>query len=185
MGDYNDDDGNAPPEWKKSAARDILYDMIVDGVIPGKDDITPKEVFEKYCKDLDEFKHFQDYKELKFAEKLRATRERAAKKSSRSKEDANFLAHDRQVFPAPIMDTKGFALWKGSKAQELLRKAIEKGDHNKKKPKVLYEEQAEWYENYTLDYFRDRIYQEIKFNKRQVFVKEKAEAAAEKAAAKK
>jgi hypothetical protein len=185
MADSNGDDNNAAPEWKNSAARDCLYDMVVDGVIPGKDDITPKEVFEKYCKHLDEFKHFQDYKELNFASKLRATRERAAKKSSRSKEDAEFLAHDRQIFAAPVMDTKGFAMWKGSKAQELLRKAIDKGEHEKKKPKVLYEEEAEWYENYTLDYFRDRIYQEIKFNKRQVFVKEKAEAAAEKAATKK
>jgi hypothetical protein len=172
------------PEWGKSAARDYLYDLVLDGTIPGKDEIKPKEVFNIYCKHREEFKYFQDYKALDFAGKLRSARERAGKKTDQSKEDEAFLAHDRLIFPKPTVDTHGYPMWKGSKAQEILREMIAAGRHKKDKPKVLYESEEEFYENYSLDFFRDRIYQEVKFDKRAEYVKYKAEKAAEKAAEK-
>ena len=83
---------NDPPVWAKSMARDYLYGLIAKGKIPGRTEIKPKEVYENYCKDRPEFKHFQNYKEMKFADKLRGLRDKHATKSSRSDKDDAALA---------------------------------------------------------------------------------------------
>ena len=41
------------------------------------------------------------------------------------------------------------------------------------KPQFLYAESEEYYENFDLDFFRDKIYQEEKAAKRLVWVKQK------------
>ena len=169
----------APPKWQDSAAKEYLYSLICDGTLPGKDEIKPRQVFDQYCKDRPEFIHFQDY-EL-FKGRLLRLREKAKKRADRAKRDADCLAHDRMIWPAVTMDTKGNDLWQKSKAQELLRKDIEKGEHRKKKPKDLYETQEEYYDNYDLDFFRARIYQERKWFKRQRHKKHKEEEKARKA----
>lgn len=172
-----------PPDWRKSAAKAYLYALIVDNKIPSRDEITPKKVFETHCKDRPEFKDFQDY--THFASRLLSLRKKSESRGDRAKEDADALAHDRKIFPAPTEDTKGQPMWKGSKAQELLRKDIKDGlldqidpitGRRIYKPKGLYEMREEYHEKYSLDSFRNRIYQEIKFDKRLTWVESKVEA---------
>ena len=91
------------------------------------------------------------------------------------------MAHDRAIFPEPTHDTKGQPKWKGSKAQELLRKDMERWKNQKVKPKTIYNEREEYYDHYTLDFIRNKFCQEDKFNKRQAWLEAKAAA---KAAAK-
>ena len=79
--------------------------------------------------------------------------------------DAECFLHDRAIFPAPKEDTKGNIMWQSSLAQELLREDIKAGRHKDMKPKVLYETKAAYNENYELDFFRSRIYQEVKWFK--------------------
>lgn len=168
------DDGPAP-EWKNSRARDYLYGLIVDRKIPGRDDITPRAVFDNYCKMRPEFKHFQDYKQIKFADKLRYLRNKISEKEDRSKVDADAFAHDRLIFPAHTQDTKGRPIWAGSKAEELLRKDIQDGKNKEMKPRFLYELREEYNENYDLDFFRNKIYQVEKALKREAYVKAKSD----------
>lgn len=182
--DQTEDD--TPPVWAKSKAREYLYGLIKNKKIPGKKEIKPKDVYEQYCKDRPEFKHFQDYKELKFADKLRGLRDKHETKSSRAEEDDAALIHDRKIFPEQKEDTKGRPIWAGSKAQEQLRKDIADGKHKSKdmKPRFLYATNAVYYENYDLDFFRDKIYQEEKAAKRLAWVKQKEQAKEKKKSSK-
>jgi hypothetical protein len=176
----NDKQEGKPPEWKKSKARDYVCGLLVRGELPDRNKIKPRQVFDKYCKDRPEFKHFQDYKELKFASKLLYLRKMLEARTDRSKEDAASLAHDRLIFPPPTEDTKGRPLWAGSRAQKLLIDDIKRGKHKTMKPKLIYESQEEYYENYDQDFFREKIYQEVKALKRATWVKAKSENAKNK-----
>jgi len=109
----NDNQGVLDEDWRDSAAKDYLYSLLVEGMIPGKDDIRPKQVFEQYCKDCPEFEPFQDY--TNFANRLRALREKAVKRSDRATVDAANFTHDRQIFPAPTEDTNGNTMWQSPK----------------------------------------------------------------------
>ena len=86
-------------EWRNSEARDVLYGLILDGIIPS--DMKPKEVYTTYLKHLPAFAPYQNYKALQFAGKLASTRKRATAKVDRAAEDLRFFEHDREIFPAP------------------------------------------------------------------------------------
>lgn len=165
----NEEQNQKPPQWKNSAAKAYLYKLIVDNKIPDRKHIKPRQVFETYCQERPEFKHFQDYSN--FASRLLSLRNKAEEKGERADADSARLEHDRAIFPKPTVDTKGFAMWQGSEAQKLLRQDIESGKNTTMKPKLLYETKSEYYENYSLEFFRNRIYQEVKFNKRERYVK--------------
>ena len=148
--------------------------MILAAEIP--EDMTPKAVYLKFLQHLPEFQPFQDYTKLKFADKLASARERAGRKAYRAAEDLEYMKHDREIFPAPTVDTRGQPFWSGSKAQELMRQALADIDSGKKpyvKPRFLYTQEDEWFENYPLEFFRKRIYQEIRFQKRAAWLLEK------------
>ena len=155
--------------WQHSAAKKYLYKLIVDGTIPST--MKPMQVFELYCKDRNEFENFQDYSN--FGDRLRRLRQKVKRRSDRAELDVACLAHDRDIFPAPTVDTKGNPMWQNSLAQELLREDLEAGKHKEMKPRVLYETRAAYNEFYDLDFFRERIYQEIKAKKHKVYIKEK------------
>ena len=160
-----------PPEWTDSAARAYLYALLIAGDIPSNK--QPKEVFNEYCKDRPEFKDFQDYS--KFGSRLYYLRKKAAQRKGRADEDDEALAHDRNIFPLQTEDTRGRPIWAGSEAQKLLRQDIENDLHKTKKPKELYEEREEYYNDFDLDFFRNKIYQEQKALKRAAWVKAKSE----------
>ncbi|CAB9527363.1 unknown protein [Seminavis robusta] len=164
-------DAEKAPTWTKSKAKDTLYDMIVTGKVPSKEEITPKELFEQYLKHLPEYKYFQDYTALGFASKLGYLRDKAAERQDRSRDDAKALEHDRLIYPPRTEDTKGRPIWEGSPAQEQLRKDIKAGKQKDLFPRHLYESQQVYYENYDLDFFRNKIYQVEKAMKRVAWVK--------------
>lgn len=170
----NNKEDNKPPEWRKSKARNYLCSLLATGELPDRHSIKPKEVFDKYCKQRPEFKHFQDYKDLKFASKLLYLRNMMKDRSDRSKEDAAALAHDRLIFPPPTEDTKGRPIWAESRAKNLLVEDIKNGKHKTMKPKVLYESRDEYHADYDQDFFREKIYQEVKALKRVAWVKAKS-----------
>lgn len=163
------------PEWKNSEARNFLYGLLIRNELPGRLDITPREVFDNYCKNRLEFRLFQDYQALNFANKLRNLRDKVEVKSTRASEDAQFLAHDRLIFPPSTEDTKAQPWWPESEAQALLRQDINDKKHENLRPKELYETREEYYSNYSLDFFRNKIYQEIKAKKREAWINDKAE----------
>ena len=100
----------------------------------------------------------------------------------RAAEDLQFFQHDRAIFPPPEFDTKGLPVWKGSQAQKKLRKCLEEiasGKTDYQKPRLLRKDHDE-FQVYPLEIFRKKIYQEIKFSKRQKWLEEKFGTATEK-----
>lgn len=165
-----------PPEWKKSKARDYLFKLCLNPDFPAGDAITPKQVWEEEpwkVKDVPEFKWFQDYN--KFAGRLRDQRKRAYKKTGRAKEDDEYLKHDRKIFPERTQDFGGEPIWQRSKAQELLRRDLNDEERMQLKPKQLQLLEEE-YLKFSLENFRDRIYQERKAMQRIVYVKKQRAA---------
>ena len=73
------------------------------------------------------------------------------------------------------VDTKGNPYWQNSLAQQLLRADIEDNKHKQMRPRLLYETRVAFHETYSLDFFRDRIYQEVKAKKHRIYTKEQCE----------
>jgi len=162
---------------EKSAARDKLYELVCDGTIPPATEMKPKMVYETFCKPLPEF---ASVAYDGFATRLRSARQRASKQKGRATIDNDAFQHDRQMFPAQLFDCHGEPKWAGSAAQKLLRVDIKNGKNKTTNPRLLYKTQEECYQNYSLDTFRDRIYEEVKALKRKECMKTKAEKKAEK-----
>ena len=57
---------------------------------------------------------------------------------------------------------KGYIQWQKSEAQERLLEDIEAGFLESMGKKELYESRREYYENFPLDVFRDKIAQEVR-----------------------
>jgi hypothetical protein len=91
-----------------------------------------------------------------FANNLRELRKRLAKQKDWAEKDAAGLASDRRIHPIEIEGR-----WPGSKAESLLKEAIEEGKHLTMKPKDLYEEH-DAYKEFTADQFRKHIDQEVR-----------------------
>ena len=56
----------------------------------------------------------------------------------------------------------GYIQWQGSKAQELLKTDIENGMLDRLKKQVLWLSRPEYNNNFPLNVFHDKIYQEIR-----------------------
>ena len=80
---------------------------------------------------------------LNFASKVSGTRAspRAGNKVGRANEDEEFFKHDGFIFPAPTVDTRWQPIWKGSKAQKVLREFltdIASGKKKHQKPMIVW-----------------------------------------------
>jgi hypothetical protein len=104
---------------------------------------------------------FQDYLYAKFSSRLSSLQ--------MTMKDANDHAdQDQQAFDnfkanhTPLHFThKGYIQWQKSEAQERLLEDIKAGFLESKGKKELYESRPEYYENFPLDTFRDKIAQEV------------------------
>ena len=64
--------------------------------------------------------------------------------------------------PVSYFSHKGYIQWQGSEAQELALEHIAKNIHNTSKWKDWHESHPEFYENFELAVFKDKIRQEIR-----------------------
>lgn len=80
-------------------------------------------------------------------------------------EDANSHAEaDQEAFrnfkanhPRSLFSHKGYIQWQGSEAQESLLEDIEAGFHQSMGKKELWESRPEYYENFPLNAFYDKV----------------------------
>jgi hypothetical protein len=159
-------------DWGDSEAKEYLYSLLKEKKIP--DNLKPKDVYEQFCKGRSEFENFP--RDRNWPSRLKRLRDKASTRNNRAAVDDACLAHDRLIFPEPVLDLiHGCKVWQGSKAQELLRQDIKDGKHPAMKPKDLYETREEYYLDYTLDFFREKIYQEKKAFKHKEYIKDKEE----------
>ena len=165
-------------DWKNHPAKLFLKKCFVNGTIsmnyqtknggPG-----PREVWDEHCKDNPLFTGMKYG--TKFTNRLLGVRNDNEKKMNRKEDDQKAYDNYRANHPRPTHDHKGIPLWDGSPAQQLLKEMMARGEHVGKAPKELWEgEHKEVFQVYTLDVFRDHIYQEKRLWKMQNYLKKEA-----------
>ena len=165
-GDLENEDANALKVivWAKSAAKQFLKKCFREKVIP-PDYKDAKQVWKDHCESHRAFARMSC--DDAFVRRLGTVRDDYVKKLGRMRKD--LLAHvkAKKNHPTPELNFRGEPQWHGSKAQRLLKELVAQGQHVAKKPKDLHAKNAE-FKVYSLQTFRDHIYQEerlLKFNR--------------------
>jgi len=164
-------------EWKNSAAKKHLRQLFKDRIIPFEYSTEqggpgPKSIFDEHCKMHAAFKGME-YDNL-FPTRLRLVRDDIQSKEERKELDRAAFTNFRKIHPKKAFNSLGQPRWEGSEAECSLKSDIEtilkledEGEIKKKlEPKVLYnDEDRPEYRVFTLNVFRDHIYQERRLRK--------------------
>jgi hypothetical protein len=153
-------------EWRKSAAKQVLKGHFREGKIsPNYQDA--QEVWTEHCKDTDAFKRMQC--DDTFFRRLKTVRDDYLKKVERCQMDLEAFTIAKKNHPTPKKNSRGEPQWNGSIAQNLLKEAVKLGHHLEVTPRDLWIKKKE-YQVYSLQTFRDHIYQEQRLLKFQHYV---------------
>lgn len=141
--------------WRKSEAKKLLAQDIIDGTIP--EDMDWKDVFQwrpEYT--LSNYRLFKS--------RLDGLRNQISAAKKRAKRDEKALSVDRKLYPACLHDDQGALRWDGSAAQSWLKNDVAENKHKEMKPSELYLERP-CYQAFSLDVFRGHIHQEVRLQK--------------------
>jgi hypothetical protein len=150
---------NKKNKWRKSKAKKILYDMLLDGTVPMDNTMPLEDIYL-----LDE--EFAKFDFARFRGRLNRLNAKIKELDSRADEDLEaFRTYKRNHKPS-LFSHKGYVQWQGSTAQELLWDDLDAylKDPNQK-PKDLWMSRKEYRDEFPLDAFRDKIKQEIRTQK--------------------
>jgi hypothetical protein len=153
-------------KWRKSKAKQLLYEAIMDGVVPleAKDEhgnmtMSIKDIYLVH-------QEFAFYSFEKFPNRLKALRDKIKELDSRADEDELAFKIYKKNHKPSLFSHKGYIQWQGSSAREYLLDDLD--DYLKdpnKKPKDLWLSREEYRNEFPLDAFRDKIKQEIRTTK--------------------
>ena len=146
-------------KWRKSKAKQILYEMLLDGTVPMEDTMP---ILDVYLLD-EEFAKF-DYD--KFKGRLNRLRAKIRELDSRADDDLEAFRTYKSNHKPSLFSHKGYIQWQGSNAQELLWDDLDAYLKDPDmKPKDLWSSRKEYRDEFPLDAFRDKIKQEIRTQK--------------------
>jgi hypothetical protein len=148
--------------WGKSKARDLLFKDLVDRKIPrqavdehNKSTMKLETIFQMHPE-------YKLYDRTKFSGRLSDLRRIYDEFMFRAEIDQEAFEHFRDNHQPSLFSHKGYPEWQGSEAQRLLKLDIEAGKHTRMSKTDLHDSNREYYENYPLDTFRDKVYQELR-----------------------
>ena len=149
-------------KWGKSKARKLLYKGILDGRVPRK---ATDEAGKRTAKLIDFYNSWDEFKLYhysKFSRRLGTLQsqieERLARKDLDQEAFDNYVANH----PVSLFSHKGYIQWQGSHAQALALEHIQQNIHNTTKWATWHGEHPEYYQNFPLDAFKDKIRQELR-----------------------
>ena len=149
-------------KWKKSKARALLYADIKEGRVPlvakdadGKPTMALKDIYALHPE-------FQDYDYGKFSSRVSGVRKIIQGCTNRAAADLAAFNNYKANHPPSVSSHKGYIQWQGSKARECLLEDIKEGKHKRLSRQELFGSNAEYYENFNLDVFREKLYQELR-----------------------
>ena len=150
-------------KWEKSKAKQLLYKDILEGRVPrnattadGKSTMPLKSIYELRPE-------FQEYLYSKFSSRLSSLRKTIKDRSYRANLDQEAFDNYKANNPVPAaFSHKGYIQWQGSEAQALCREDIEHGLHKSMSRMELFGSRSEYYKNFPLKEFRDKVRQEIR-----------------------
>ena len=148
-------------KWKKSKAKQRLFELLMDGTIPMEKDgtMTYEDI---YLLD-EEFGKFQ-YEQFKgHVNRMRA---KIKELDNRAADDLEAFRNFKRNHKPSLFSHKGYIQWQGSTAQELLWDDLDAYLNDPtKKPKDLWLSRKEYRDEFPLEAFRDKIKQEIRTEK--------------------
>lgn len=160
-------------KWKKSQAKSLLYNLIMEGVVPdtatdenGKSTMPLQDI---YLLDPE----FAKYDYTKFSSRLGAIRKKIKELNDRSIDDLAAFELYKQHHKPSLFSHKGYIQWQGSTAQEFLWEDMEKGLHKTMKPQELWNTRDEYKDEFPLHAFRSKLEQEIRTAKYLYTLKER------------
>ena len=149
-------------KWLDSKARKLLYQDVMNGIVPlkGKDDGNKST---GKLKDIYAMRsEYAEYDYKKFSGRLSSIRKTVLLSKSRSESDRISLMKHIENNPVSTASHKGYAEWQDDIAQGILLEDIESNLHITMGTAGLYCLRPEYYEEYPLDVFRDKLKQELR-----------------------
>jgi len=169
----NNDDFEEPDiDWEKSRARKLLYDDVNEGrvALEAKDGTGKKTTDYSYLYYM--HPEYASWDFDAFPRRLAGIRKIIKNKNARAEDDQAAFDKFVENNEISIFSHQGFIQWQGSDAQKLLKKDIKNGVLEKytkdkyKHPKMEYWlSRPEFYDEFPLNVFRDKIRQEIRTGK--------------------
>lgn len=148
--------------WKKSKAKRLLYKDIMNGKVPleaktadGKLTMPLKSIYNSRPE-------FKEYKYSKFSSRLSSLRTTIKECNYRADLDRQAFENYKAHTPVASFSSKGYINWQGSEVQQLCLQDIENGLHKSMSRLDLYGSREEYYKNFPLDAFRDKVAQELR-----------------------
>ena len=149
-------------KWATSAAREVLMeDLQPRGMLHQMDDVTAAEAWEFYSS-LAEFEGIQ---KDQFMKRLKDHRTQNNKMRAWAIEEEKRWRHDRRLHPRQATNERGEPVFDMDPAKQLLRADIQAGMHEKFKTPAKLQASRTEYKKFSSKIFRQRIYQEIRYQK--------------------
>jgi hypothetical protein len=154
-------------KWRKHPAREvILQDLNCGGWLYDElkqdEELNLATVFAIY-----NHKHPDIFNEIDFSqfkERMEDYTKKNKERRDRSKMEYAWMLHDRQLHPRQLKNHRGELVFDLHPAKLLLREDIKAGTHAEMVPSQFQRTRAE-YEEFDPDIFRQRIYQEERYQK--------------------
>jgi len=149
-------------DWRASSARlIILYDLERGTLSTDNDEEPAEELWEQVYSGLEEF---EDVPFWQFEEKLKDHRRRHEESLDLSLQEDMILADDLEKHPTTTHNARGELKFYLTKAKQLLRQDVEKNNHKGLLPSEFQATRVE-YHPFDKRKFRERIRQEVRFQK--------------------
>ena len=116
---------------------------------------------------------FSQYSYEKFSGRIASVRKTVRDFMTRAAKDKERFDTFKSLNPVSKISHKEYIQWQGSEAQELLRQDIQEKNHEKMSKIDHWGSRVEYFTEFPLDAFRDKLYQEIRTAKYSHTLKER------------
>jgi hypothetical protein len=161
-------------KWRSHPAREvILQDLNYGGWLYDElkeEDLNLAAIFALYNHKLPEIFNEIDFSQFK--ERMEDYAKKNKERSDRSKREYAWMLHDRQQHPRQLKNHRGELAFDLHPAKLLLREDIKAGAHVEMVPSKFQRTRAE-YKEFDPDIFRQRIYQEERYQKYRNWLEDK------------
>jgi len=150
-------------KWKRSKAKMILMQDILDGKVPlhatDEDGKRTTDLHELYYSRVE----FTEYHYSKFQSRLYSLRKTIKNDKNRQALDQEAFDNYRLNHPELAQFShKGYIQWQGSLSQQLCQQDLKEKKHETMSRLDFYCSRPEYYNEFPLDAFRDKVKQEIR-----------------------
>jgi hypothetical protein len=149
-------------EWRNSAAKLIIFMDLEEGLLP----VDENKLSAQDAWDL-VYKHIREFQNVPFAQfkaRLKDHRAKVQTELNRACDDELAFAHDRRLHPRQTHNRRGELVFDMTPAKELLREDIKNKKHEGMTPLSFQASRQEYYQ-FKPRQFKERIYQEVRYQK--------------------